>query len=255
MGIMFNKIKSGFMKICVIFIFAVLLNILTVKGQLMIEQGPSGSTRDGSLIVYGLTGSGNRLPYEKIKGSPFLFDEWKSATLYHANGKSFGVYQAKLNLATQEVHYKDSKGQELADNGSIAKVVFEEASLEGTTYIALSNNFEEINRNYPGSKRYALEMNPGEFSLLKVYGRTVAQGDSLFGTLKRYYFTDKIDYYLKINNRIEKLKRLGEDEILPFLPGLSSYRVWIKANKMRLSKEEDLVKFLSYYNKQRSSSQ
>jgi hypothetical protein len=255
MDTMFNKLNSGFMKNWFILIFTSLLHITMVKGQLMIEQGPSGSTRDGSLIVYGLTGSGNRLPYEKIKGSPFLFDEWKSATLYHANGKSFGVYQAKLNLATQEVHYKDSKGQELADNGSIAKLVFEEATSEGTTYVACSNNIEEVNRNYPGSKRYAFEMNPGEVSLLKVYGRSVAQGDSLFGTLKRYYFTDKIDYYLKINNRIEKLKRLGEDEIVPFLPGLSSYRTWLKTSKMRLSKEEDLVKFLVYYNKQRSSSQ
>lgn len=252
---MYDKLKSGFMKNSFIFLLIFFLNILMAKGQLMIEQGPSGSTRDGSLIVYGLTGSGNRLPYEKIKGSPYLFEDWKSATLYHANGKSFGVYQVKLNLATQEVHYKDSKGQELADNGSIAKLVFEDASSEGTTYIVCANNIEEINRNYPGSKRYAVELNPGEVSVLKVYSRSVAQGDSLFGTLKRYFFTDKIDYYLKINNRIEKLKRLGEDEIFPFLPGMSSFRGWLKTNKMKLSKEEDLVKFLVYFNKQRSSTQ
>jgi hypothetical protein len=243
------------MKNSLVFLLTFLLNIFLVKGQLMIEQGPSGSTRDGSLIVYGLSGSGNRLPYDKIKGSPFLFDEWKSATLYHANGKSFGNYQAKLNLATQEVHYKDAKGQELADNGSISKVVFEEASSEGSFYITCSNNIDEVNRNYPGSKRYALEMNTGEVSLLKVYGRSVAQGDSLFGTLKRYYFTDKIDYFLRINNRIEKIKRLGEDEILPFVPGVSSFKAWIKSNKIKLNREEDLVKFLVYFNKQRSSTQ
>ena len=175
------------MKNCFFFLLIFFLNTLMAKGQLMIEQGPSGSTRDGSLIVYGLTGSGNRLPYEKIKGSPFLFEDWKSATLYHANGKSFGVYQVKLNLATQEVHYRDNKGQELVDNGSIAKLVFEEASSEGTAYIACANNIEEVNRNYSGSKPYAVELISGNVSLLKVYSRSVSQGDSLFGTLKRYF--------------------------------------------------------------------
>lgn len=232
-----------------------MLNIGWVNGQLMIEQGPSGSTRDGSLIVYGLTGSANRLPYEKIKGSPFLYEDWKTATLFHASGKSFGVYQVKLNLATQEVHYKDGNGQELADNGSIVKLVFEESNPEGTSYFSCYNNIDEINQNYSSSKHYAMELNQGEVSLLKVLKRTVAQGDSLFGTLKRYYFTDKTDYFLKVGNRIEKIKRLGEDEIIPFIPGGNSFQGWVKANKLRLSREEDLVKFLKYYNKQRSSTQ
>lgn len=231
------------------------LLLTTAKGQLMIEQGPSGSTRDGSLIVYGLSGSGSRLPYEKIKGSPFLFDEWKNATLYHTSGKAFGVYQAKLNLATQEIHYKDTKGQELADDGSIARVVFEEAGPQGTLYLSYFGDLPEVNRNYSGAKRYAQELNKGDLALLKVCSRTVSQGDSLFGTLKRYYFTDKYDYYLRVNKRIERLKRLSEDEISPFVPGFSSFQSWIRSNKLKLNREEDCIKLLNQINKDRSSGQ
>ena len=232
-----------------------MLQVLISNGQLMIEQGPSGSTRDGSLIVDGLTGSGSRLPYEKIKGSPFLNEEWKTATLYHTSGKAFGIYQARLNLATHEIHYKDNIGRELADDGSISRIVFEESGPNGTQYMTYSGDIPEINRNYGGAKRYALEMNKGQVSLLKVCSRTVSQGDSLFGTLKRYYFTDKSEYYLRINNRIEKLKRLGDDELFLFLPSLKGYIPWQRSNKLKMNREEDVVKFIDHYNASRSSSQ
>lgn len=235
--------------------FLYLFSTVIVSAQLMIEQGPSGSTRDGSLIVYGLTGSGNRLPYEKIKGSPFLFEDWKNATLYHSSGKSFGSYQAKLNLATHEVHYKDAKGQELADDGSIAKIVFEESSVEGTRYIVYQNDIPEINVTFNGSRKYAMELFNGEISLLKVCTRNVSQADSLFGTLKRYYFTDKNEYFLRGNKRVEKLKKLSEDEILQFIPKSSELQIWIKSNKLKLNKEEDAVKFMQYLNNQRRSAQ
>jgi len=224
------------------------------KAQLMIEQGPSGSTRDGSLIVYGLTGSGNRLPYEKIRGSAFLWDEWKTATLFHSSGKSYGVYQTKLNLATHEVHYKDAQGQELADDGSISKIIFEESDQSGTNYKTYVNDIAEINRNYNGSKKYAVNLNKGEIELLRVCSRTVSQADSMFGTLKRYYFTDKIEYYLKLNKRIEKLKKLNDDEVLQFIPRANEFQSWIRSNKLKMNKEDDVVKFIEYVNKQQSSS-
>jgi len=229
------------------------VGINKLMGQLMIEQGPSGSTRDGALIVYGLSGSGNRLPYDKIKGSPFLWDEWKTATLYNNSGKSFGIYQVKINLATHEVYYKDVKGQELADNGSISKVVFEETDLSGIKYMTYTNDIAEINRNYDRSKKYAAELNNGDYSLIKVTNRTVSQGDSLFGTLKRYFFTDKYDYFLRVNKRIEKLKKLNEDEILQFLPRSVELQQWMRTNKLKLQREEDAVKLIQYINNQRRS--
>lgn len=243
------------MKNILLLIGILLVLLVKVKGQLMIEQGPSGSTRDGSLIVYGLTGSGNRLPYEKIKGSPFLNDEWRNATLFHSSGKAFGVYQTRLNLATQEVHYKDAKGNELVDDGSIARVVFEEAVPDGIVYTSFFGDLAEINRNYNVPRKYTQELNAGNIALLKVCTRTVSQGDSLFGTLKRYYFVDKYDYYLRVNKKIERLKRLSEDDISPFIPGYSSLRTWIRSNKLRLNREEDCVKLLLQVNKERSSGQ
>jgi hypothetical protein len=236
-------------------LFFALFSVGFASAQLMIEQGPSGSTRDGSLIVYGLTGSGSRLPYEKIKGSAFLFDDWKTATLYHSSGKSFGSYQVKLNLATHEVHYKNAKGEELADDGSISRIVFEESSVEGKRYVSYVNDIPEINVSYSGSRKYAVELYNGELSLLKVSTRTVSQADSLFGTLKRYYFTDKNDYFLRGNKRVERLKKLSEDEILQFLPRVSELQAWIKSNKLKLNKEEDAVKFIQYVNNQRRSAQ
>jgi len=48
--------------------FLLLMYTVRLNAQLMIEQGPSASTRDGGIYIYGLTGKENKLRYEKING-------------------------------------------------------------------------------------------------------------------------------------------------------------------------------------------
>ena len=114
---------------------------LRLNAQLMIEQGPSASTRDGGIYIYGLTGQENKLRYEKINGSPFLDEAWKNATLYDSQGNSFGKFKVRLNLAKHEVHY--------LDNGDI---------------------------------KFAVHLNDGYYTHMKVTTREVAKSDCMFST-------------------------------------------------------------------------
>lgn len=223
--------------------------------QVFIEQGPVGTSRDGQISVYGMNGTNPRIRYEKIKGSPFYNPEWLKADLSQPDGKSFGTYPVRLNLATHEVHFTDKKGYELAANdNSVAKVVFIDSTNNGKPRKTFRNDYEGVTANYGKNKKYAEELNDGHFSLLKVTIREGREADSMFGTLKRYYFIDRIDYFVRAGKRVEKIRKLTQDEVMTVLPGNRDAVEYIKANKLNLKKEEDVVRLFDYLNSIRKPS-
>ena len=80
----------------------------------------------------------------------------------------------------------------------------------------------------------------------------MTSADSLFGTQKRYFFQDQISYYLKADDIVQKLKKLSEDSFYEMMPGITTAASskWIKENKINFKKEQEVTRFLDYYNSQ-----
>jgi hypothetical protein len=223
----------------------------SLLAQVFVEQGPIGTSRDGMLKVYGMNGMNPRIPYYKIRGSAFFNPEWLKAELYQPDGKPMGIYPVRLNLATHEVHFLDKKGYELAANdGVVARVVFVDSLGDGKPKVSFRNDYDAVNLTYNGNKKYAQEMNPGDLSLLKVTIRDGREADSMFGTLKRYYFTDRFDYYVRIYKRVEKIRKLNQDEIFAVIPAKRETVDYVKRSKLNLKKEEDVIALFDYLNSQ-----
>lgn len=115
------------------------------------------------------------------------------------------------------------------------------------------NNYTNLGQTQNLLKGYVQILNDGKYQLLKYYKRTVASADSMFGTVKRYFFTTQYFYFIANNQKIESLKKLNKENVLLYLPGASSLNDWIAANKIDFRKEDDVVKFLDYYNLRNSS--
>lgn len=189
------------------------------EAQIMIEQGPSASTRDGGIYIYGLTGKENRLRYEKINGSPFLDENWRYAALFDRDGNPFGRFKVRLNAATHEIHYLDKFGNEKADNGQIARIEFDSSSLPKGRGRILSNIEPLVSSKFKGEPKYAEQLNEGYYALLKVTVRQVNKRDSLFSTQNKYFFKDNFHYFLKSGKQTFYLKRLALHELRKFIPG------------------------------------
>ncbi len=58
--------------------------------------------------------------------------------------------------------------------------------------------------------------------------RKVGSADSLFGTQKKYFFTDDVFYHIWYNEKIERIKKLNKDNVIKFLPSASAYAAWIR---------------------------
>lgn len=212
--------------------------------QTRMDIGRVGSNTMGQITFYDVEGNG--LPYSKIKGSPLWRDEWTTANLFSADGKSYGIYQAKLNLATNEVLYLDKNGDTWATQ-SVTKIIFYTGRDTSTVLTAFSTG-----KPYLVEKSYKDDflqiLNHGNNQLLKIVKRTVGTADSMFNTLKRYYFKNEIIYYLYTNGKTDRLKKLGKTYLLEHLPGSVKCLKWAEENNIRFYREEDVVKFIEYYN-------
>jgi hypothetical protein len=229
--------------------FLLLMVAVRLNAQLMIEQGPSASTRDGGIYIYGLTGKENKLRYEKINGSPFLDEAWKNATLYDSKGNTFGKFRVRLNLATHEVHYLDKSGIENSDNVQIARVELDSSYISKGEGSVFSSNEEVIRSKFKGQVKFAVHLNDGHYTLMRVTVREVSKSDSLFSTMNRYFFKDKNFYFLKSGRQTVYLKRLSFQELRRCI----SAEKWpLQRNDFSgnpVSQEEEVLGLLNLINK------
>jgi hypothetical protein len=183
------------------------------------------------------------LPYSRISGSPFWKDKFLPAKIYTTTGQ---IYSApiRLNLVTNEIHFLKNGEEMVLVEMSIDRIVF---YLEKDSVLFLANILNPL-MNTKKENGYVEILNPGNYQLLKHTKRTVSSADSLFRTQKRYFFTDEPSYFLRHNEKTEKIKKLAKDNIFKLLPSALSYTQWVDENKIDLKKEEDVIRFLNHYN-------
>ncbi len=191
-------------------------------------------------------GGDNKIPYSTIKGSRFWRDEWQKAGLFNKN-TLLGIIPAKLNLINSELHILKDK-EELVITDDITTLIFFK---ENDTSISTASFIKNVPNLFFENKKmndFVQVLNYGNYQLLKYTTRKVSSADSLFRTLKRYYFSDDNFYFLRSGDKVERIKKLNKENVMAFLPSSSAYANWISANKIDFKKERDVIRFLDYYN-------
>lgn len=95
-----------------------------LTAQVLIETLPS-TRAEGTINIYGRGTLSQKIPYEKIKGSAFWSDEWKSATLYGRSPKEKWEQRIKLNLASNEIYFKnEGEEEQVVNDGLVRRIVF-----------------------------------------------------------------------------------------------------------------------------------
>jgi len=220
-------------------------------GQVFIETGSPVNPRDafGSINVYGSGNLAKGIPYNKIKGSPFWKEEWSTGILYNYQDSVLAKCMVRINLASQQVHFLNRRGEEMVPvSGIVRKVVIYDEIDSNRILTVFHNNISEIRKQTKNREHFVQELNQGDVQLLKLVVRKVETGDSLFGTTKRYYFNDENEYYLRVNNRIERIRKLTREDFFALLPSASKFNEWIRKEKLKFRDEPDYIRFLDYYN-------
>jgi hypothetical protein len=236
--------------ICCFLLFLLSPFLNQLKSQARIEASDyDGSRGAGGYTFYGMVDelSKARIPYSRIKGSPFWKDEWQLATIYSGPKKIFTI-PVRLNIATNEIYFLKNDQEYILDANDISGITFHSGSDSSTVATRFIMNDPYIFLNNKKVNGFVQELNPGKYRLLKYISKKLSSIDSLFNTQKRYFFINESFYYFWFDGKIERIKKLNRDNIIKFLPSALSYTNWINENKIDFRKENDVIQFLNYYN-------
>lgn len=230
-------------------IFTAFFGVTTA--QVFIEVGPVQNNRDAfsSVTVYGSDGLRRNLSYDEISGNPFWKNNWSKAYFYDSKDTLLGNFRARFNFVTNEVHYLDKSGREKAIvPGTLNKVIFMQEDDSTTIATVFKANIPEIDRTATCKTCFVQELNQDRVKLLKITRRVLKSRDSLFNTIKKYYFEDVTEYFIQNGEFYQRMKKLNKEAVFAFVPGASAYNKWIKEKGLRFNKEEDYLAFFYQYN-------
>lgn len=235
------------------FCIYILCCLCQLNAQVFIEKTESSfNGKPPSYMVYGSAGLSKRIPYDKIKGSPFWSDEYKLAALYSGEN-IISIRPIKLNLATNEIYFSKNDEELVLESIDVGKLIFYQGGDTSVTAATFINKVPNLSINGLRVDDFVQVLNQEKYQLLKYTKRIVRDEDSLFGTQKRYFFRDELHYFVRVDDKIDKIKKLNEEYLFSLLPSSSNHKAWIKDNKINFKKEEDLIRFLNYYNSRTSS--
>ena len=229
----------------------------SVYSQVWVETYPPVSNpTDMGVRITGLGTLSDRIPYERIGGSPFWSDEWRIATLYGERANEKWLCKAKLNFATGEVHFLDKEDKEMVTgDGIVKKIVFHKLNDTSSVFAVFILNPKPVKINQEFRSSYLQVLNDGRYQLLKLIKKSLSSGDSLFGTLKRFFFTTGSYYFIRHGEIMNPVKKLDIDNIRPLVAGMSAGMDWVKEQRINFRREEDVIAFLNYFNSKNNGPQ
>lgn len=191
-----------------------------------------------------------------VKGSQYWDDDWHAGQLFDSRDSSYGYYPVKIDIYSGIIFFRDKRGKEMAVNESkVKRVIVYSAvndSAEARKVLGVFRYIPEVDVIKKQKNTLVQQMNSGIVKLLKTTKRDIESTDSLFGTVKNYYFKDVPEYFLENDKRVEKIKKLNRDNFLVLIPAASKHTAWIKENNLKFKQEDDFINFLDYYNRQHS---
>lgn len=187
-------------------------------------------------------GSIVNLNYSQIQGTPYLDSNFQQGEIF-TKSKLLGTYPLRFNVYTENFEFRksDQKILELNNPERIGRIV-----LENTTFIyAPFKNKKNIGNGFferlNSGKAQGLIRYKVQFIKATPPGAYQDAEPARFSSIQKYYFVRFGDgAALPINKNSEFLKELPDHK-----QQISRY---MKKKRLRVSRGNDLVKLLDYYN-------
>jgi len=213
-----------------IFLFTI---ILTLLGHLSLAQKQIKTFTNSQEI--------DEKRYEGIKGSPFLFEDWKNANLVD---KKDSIYDdVKLNFNGYESNFEVLNGDKFI---SLDDTEFKSLSIqtEEGEYV-FEKNLHKIFKN-----KLLLVVNKGatitcfmDYSV-GLTENTINGNMGATTIIKRFKYDPK--HYFIINGELQSM-RLTKNKLISILGNKKAINSFIKINKLKLTEPLDVAKILKYY--------
>ncbi|HZY77870.1 MAG TPA: hypothetical protein VFE50_00010 [Cyclobacteriaceae bacterium] len=172
--------------------------------------------------------------YVDVNGSPYMFEDFISATITLHDGRTIKGVKTNFNLVTEELLYMDEKGATMVASPKAIKRL-ETDSSEPRTFIPTqaSNTFCEVISS------------EGKATLLKHIKKVIMETKPYnSSTIERSFVTD-ISHLVSVGGSISEVK--SADDLYESLKS-EQVKEFAKKEKLKKKSEESWVKIVDYFN-------
>tara|TARA_R110002051_G_scaffold644_1_gene3192 strand:+ start:3251 stop:3859 length:609 start_codon:yes stop_codon:yes gene_type:complete len=184
--------------------------------------------------------SGKNMIPDNVIGSPYFNETWTFGTVY-INETSYNR-ELRYNAYTDDLEMKE-KGEII----NLLKRDYIWAKIDKNTY-----RIEEYAENGNQTKQgYFIELNEGKARLLTKKQKELMAAQaakSSYQSDKPARFIEEESYYLKVDKGPAIEIKLKEKDILDILDKEDQLKAYIKANKLNLKSQEEVIQLLNHYN-------
>lgn len=206
---------------------------------------------DGNMQVYdpaNPNSSKNKsISYADIEGTPFWNEKWNPAIIFFTGGGKAKINQAKLNLYTNEIHYLNNEGTELAvENEGIKSIVF----LNKNNLTQPIASFAVLLNHVTGNgTAYYKVLNAGMFQLILMQKQLTKTSpyDPIQGKSITSFYSKK-DYAIYNEGKIIPLRDLDKASVLAAIPVNTITSDWLNSTKSKLRNEKEVIEYLEQVN-------
>jgi hypothetical protein len=182
-----------------------------------------------------------------VNGTPLFTPQWKLGLIRLADGRIFTGVPVEIDLEKQLVYYKRADGsEEEVQPGQISQVIILDTIPNGNVIYQFVRGYPPID-NQTAANFYLL-LDSGKVSFLEsVRKRYIEQKNDFTSETNKEYRTYE-DFYVFGKGQITRIKK--DEKFFLALTGDKQTLMenFIKDNKISFKSEEDIRRFLHYYN-------
>lgn len=196
---------------------------------------PTAEYLGGKLISYN--------KYTKIKGSPYLYDDWLHGEVVTNDGRTYKKMLIKFNTEKDEltfIYEKTDEPQRFADPIKMF-------TLHAETDRVFANGFPKVDKQ--NAKSYYEVLVAGATMLLKRDKEILESGRNEWTRAATDgVYTNRDTYYIYKSNQMQYVKTTRNGVLKLLADKAAGLTAYADSQKINFEQEEDLKKLLNYYN-------
>ncbi len=183
------------------------------------------------------------LTADDIEGSPYLNDEFVEGTLYTTAKQQFVDVRLRYNIYNQNLEFKNNEDQVME---VASPEVIERASFDGIEMVYIPYAIsKKIRRAF---FKVLVEGNISLYAQPQLLYKQAEQPKA-YAEAVPARFIQKPDLYFFRNGKNEAILVDKKNELIEFFPAHNKeIEAFIKKNKIKMNKPEDLIEVVNYYN-------
>ena len=180
--------------------------------------------------------------YDKIKGSPYLYNVWHRAQIISANGTIYNEQAINYNGLTQQLELKENGKTTPLPRNSFIKVLVEVGG-DSITEVFLRRIHPDF-----GDKLVCIAYDGDRIKLIKIFTVRLEESGAQTPIYPTEFekFVNQTEYYLMIDGNLSSIT-LKKKKVVKVLGHSADIEQFTKKNNLNLKKEGELIQLLKYY--------